>query len=57
MAHRMPDEIVQLERSQAVLGRVANAQDIATQVVAFCQAESITGQVLVIYGGTPGGMH
>ena len=57
MAHRLPDEILQLERSQAVLGRVANAQDIAAQVVTFCRAESITGQVLVIDGGTPGGMH
>src|SRR5215475_14193568 len=57
MAHRLPDEIVQLERSQAVLGRVATVQDIAAQVVTFCRAESITGQVLVIDGGTPGGMH
>src|SRR5215831_9606522 len=56
MAHRLPDEIVQIERSQAVLGRVATAQDIAAQVVTFCRAESITGQVLVIDGGTPGGM-
>src|SRR6266498_5063502 len=48
MAQRLPAEIVQLARSQVVLGRVASAQDIAAQVVTFCQAESITGQVLVI---------
>ena len=44
-------------RSQVVLGRTASAQDIAAQVVTFCQAESISGQVLVIDGGMPGGMH
>ena len=57
MAQRLPKEIVQLARSQVVLGRVASAQDIAAQVVTFCRAESITGQVLVIDGGMPGGMH
>jgi 3-oxoacyl-[acyl-carrier protein] reductase len=56
MAHRLPDEIVHLARSQVVLGRTASAQDIAVQVVTFCRAESITGQVLVIDGGMPGGM-
>jgi 3-oxoacyl-[acyl-carrier protein] reductase len=44
-------------RSQAVLGRTGSEQDIAEQMVAFCRAESITGQVLVIDGGMPGGMH
>src|SRR5512145_1710704 len=44
MAQRLPDEIVQLARSQVVLGRTASAQDIAAQVVTFCRAESITGQ-------------
>ena len=42
---------------QVVLRRVASTQDIAAQVVMFCGAESITGQVLVIDGGMPGGMH
>jgi 3-oxoacyl-[acyl-carrier protein] reductase len=55
-AQRLPDEIVQLARRQVVLGRTASAQDIAAQVVTFCRAESITGQVLVIDGGIPGGM-
>ena len=57
MAQRLPDEIVHTARSQAVLARVASAQDIAAQVVTFCQAESVTGQVLVIDGGVPGAMH
>jgi 3-oxoacyl-[acyl-carrier protein] reductase len=57
MAQRLPEEIVQMARSQVVLGRVASAQDIAAQVVTFCRAESITGQVLVVDGGMPGGMH
>jgi 3-oxoacyl-[acyl-carrier protein] reductase len=56
MAQRLPAEIVQLARSQVVLGRVASVQDIAEQVVTFCRAESITGQVLVIDGGMPGTM-
>ncbi len=57
MAQRLPEEIVQGARSQVVLGRTASAQNIAAQVVTFCQAESISGQVLVIDGGMPGGMH
>jgi 3-oxoacyl-[acyl-carrier protein] reductase len=40
-----------------VLGRTASAQDIAEQAVTFCRAESVTGQVVVIDGGMPAGMH
>ena len=57
IAKRLPEEIVQTARSQVVLGRTASTQDIAEQVVTFCRAESVTGQVLVIDGGMPGGMH
>jgi len=57
MAQRLPKEIVHMARSQAVLDRVASAQDIAAQVVTFCGADSVTGQVLVIDGGMPGAMH
>jgi 3-oxoacyl-[acyl-carrier protein] reductase len=57
MAQRLPEAVAKLSRSQAVLGRVASAQDVAAQVVTFCRAESVTGQVLVIDGGMPGGMH
>jgi 3-oxoacyl-[acyl-carrier protein] reductase len=57
IAKRLPPEVVQVARSQVVLGRTANIPDIAEQVVTFCRAESITGQVLVIDGGMPAGMH
>ncbi len=57
MALRLPDEIVQWARSQAVLGRTGSADDIAKQVLTFCRAESVTGQVLVVDGGMPGSMH
>ena len=56
MAQRLPEEVVRLARSQVVLGRTASVQDIAAQVVTFCRAESITGQIAVIDGGMPGGM-
>ena len=56
MADRVPEEVKQRVRSQAVLGRTGSAQDIAEQVVTFCRAESVTGQVIVVDGGMPGGM-
>jgi len=57
MAQRLPEEMAAMARRQAVLGRTASAKDIAAQAVAFCQADSVTGQVLVIDGGMPGSMH
>jgi NAD(P)-dependent dehydrogenase (short-subunit alcohol dehydrogenase family) len=57
MARRLPDAIVELARGQAVLRRVATAEDIAAQAVTFCRADSVTGQVVVIDGGMPGSMH
>jgi 3-oxoacyl-[acyl-carrier protein] reductase len=57
MAQRIPEEVVQQTRQQVVLGRVASLQDITEQVITFCRAESITGQVLVIDGGMPGCMY
>jgi 3-oxoacyl-[acyl-carrier protein] reductase len=57
MAQRLPQEMAQLARRLAVLGRTASAKDIAQQVVTFCRAESVTGQVLVVDGGMPGAMH
>src|SRR5262245_14615336 len=53
MAQRLPKEVAQWARDQAVLGRTASADDIAAQVVTFCRAESVTGQVLVVDGGMP----
>jgi 3-oxoacyl-[acyl-carrier protein] reductase len=57
MAQRLPEEVARSARRQAVLGRTASSEDIAEQVVTFCRAESVTGQVLVIDGGMPGSMH
>jgi 3-oxoacyl-[acyl-carrier protein] reductase len=57
MAQRLPEKVAQAARDQAVLGRTGSAADIAQQVVAFCRADSITGQVLVIDGGMPGAMY
>jgi 3-oxoacyl-[acyl-carrier protein] reductase len=57
MAQRIPEEVVQQSRQQVVLRRVASLQDITEQVITFCRAESITGQVLVIDGGMPGCMY
>lgn len=56
MAKRLPTEVANAVRDRVVLGRTAGIADIAEQVVAFCRAESITGQVLVIDGGEPGCM-
>jgi NAD(P)-dependent dehydrogenase (short-subunit alcohol dehydrogenase family) len=56
MADRVPEAVKQGARSQAVLGRTGSAQDIAEQVVTFCRAESVTGQVMVVDGGMPAGM-
>ncbi len=57
MAQRLPEKMAEMARRQAVLGQTASAADIGAQVVTFCQAYSITGQVLVIDGGMPGSMH
>jgi hypothetical protein len=38
-------------RRSVVLGRGADVGDIAAQVTTFCQADSVTGQVLVVDGG------
>jgi 3-oxoacyl-[acyl-carrier protein] reductase len=56
MAQRLPEAIVEWARGQVVLGRAGDAQDIAAQVVTFCRAESVTGQVIVVDGGMPGAM-
>jgi 3-oxoacyl-[acyl-carrier protein] reductase len=57
MAKRLPEQVAQGARDQAVLGRVGDIEDIAKQTVMFCSSESITGQLLVVDGGMPGSMH
>jgi 3-oxoacyl-[acyl-carrier protein] reductase len=56
MAANVPERMAQSAKNQAVLGRTASVEDIAAQVVTFCRAESVTGQVLAIDGGMPGNM-
>jgi 3-oxoacyl-[acyl-carrier protein] reductase len=57
MAQRLPSSVAENARRQAVLGRTASIDDIAAQVLTFCRADSVTGQVLVVDGGMPGAMH
>ena len=57
IAQRLPPSIAAYAREQAVLGRTASVDDIAEQVLTFCRAESVTGQVLVVDGGMPAAMH
>lgn len=56
MAARLPDDVAQSARSQAMLGRTGSAGDIAQMAVAFCRADSMTGQTVVVDGGSPIGM-
>jgi 3-oxoacyl-[acyl-carrier protein] reductase len=56
LAQRLPPAVAEGARRQAVLGRTASVDDIADQVVTFCRADSVTGQVLVVDGGMPVGM-
>jgi 3-oxoacyl-[acyl-carrier protein] reductase len=51
MARRMPPEVVESTRRLAVLQRSTAIEDVAAQVVAFCRADSVTGQVLSIDAG------
>jgi 3-oxoacyl-[acyl-carrier protein] reductase len=56
MAGRLPEEMKQSIRSQVVLGRTGSADDIAQMAVAYCRADSVTGQTIVVDGGAPIGM-
>jgi 3-oxoacyl-[acyl-carrier protein] reductase len=56
MADRAPEALKQMARANAVLGRTGSADDIAQQVVTFCRADSVSGQTVVIDGGSPFGM-
>lgn len=56
MAKRLPEAVAEGARRQAVLGRVGQTEDIASQVLAFVTSTSITGQLMVVDGGMPGVM-
>jgi 3-oxoacyl-[acyl-carrier protein] reductase len=51
MAQRLPPEVAEQARREAVLQRTSSAEDIASQVLTFCRADTITGQTVVIDGG------
>jgi len=51
MAARIPPAVVERARGSAVLRRASSIDDIAEQVLTFCRADSVTGQVLTIDGG------
>ena len=53
---RLPEQMAQRARRAAVLHRTASAEDIAEQVLTFCRADSVTGQVVAVDGGSPAGM-
>jgi 3-oxoacyl-[acyl-carrier protein] reductase len=53
MANNVPQPLVEMARQLAVLGRVGSATDIADATVMLCRAESISGQTLVVDGGSP----
>ncbi|MBT3330562.1 MAG: SDR family oxidoreductase [Rhodospirillaceae bacterium] len=53
MAQRVPDDMAQLIRQEAVLGRVGQIEDVAAQVLTFVASTSISGQVMTVDGGMP----
>lgn len=57
MAARLPDEISEGARRASLLGQVGSPIDIADATVMLCQAESITGQTVVVDGGNPAAMN
>lgn len=56
MADRLPEDIKRRARAAPLLGRTGSIDDVANQALAFCRADSVTGQVLVVDGGLPIGM-
>jgi len=50
-AARQRPEIVEARKQQAILKRTAKIDDVARQVVLFCESDSITGQTQVIDSG------
>jgi 3-oxoacyl-[acyl-carrier protein] reductase len=51
MALRIPQEAADRVRHEAVLQRGSDAADVANQVVAFCRADTVTGQTAVVDAG------
>jgi 3-oxoacyl-[acyl-carrier protein] reductase len=51
MARRIPPDAAERVRREAVLQRASDAADVADQVLAFCRADSVTGQTAVVDAG------
>ena len=51
MFARVPPARVAAFKEQTALKRTTNAEDVARQVVIFCQSDSVTGQTLVVDSG------
>lgn len=51
MFNRIPSEATENTRQRAALKCHTSMEDVADQVITFCRAETVTGQVLVIDGG------
>jgi len=51
MSARVPPARITALREQAALKRTTACEDVARQVVEFCQSESVTGQTLVVDAG------
>jgi 3-oxoacyl-[acyl-carrier protein] reductase len=57
MAQRLPPDVVDAARGQAVLGQGGSAVDIAAATVLLCRADTISGQTIVVDGGMPAAMN
>lgn len=51
MSDGAPEPYVASWRARAVLGQTTNITDVARQIIGFCEASTVTGQVLTIDGG------
>ncbi len=51
MFNRIPREATEAARQRAALKCHTSVKDVADQVLTFCRADTVTGQVLVIDGG------
>ena len=51
MSDRVPPARFAAVKQQAALKRTPDAEDVARQVVVFCQSDSMTGQTQVIDAG------
>ena len=50
-AQIVPPAAVEAQRQRTILKRNTSVQDVVDQIVFFCRADTVTGQVLVIDGG------